>query len=778
MAFSLFDSLLARRQRSGRVRTKGRPRRPARGLAPRIVPLEERALLSTLTVTNDADSGTGSLRAAIAAVNSGDTIKFAPSAFGTITLTSGSLVVPNIDLSIDGPGANKLTISGNDTYTVFELGVVPYGTQTPSSMTISGLTIANGNASTNDIGGSGGGIAEAVNLTLADSVLENNQAPTGSGGAISNAFPDSGLSLTAVHDLFVDNTAGSASVFFFQGRGGAIDAENGSTVSVTSSTFINNQSIAPQAQGGAINLSTEGFQFPNVYGSLSVKGSTFQGNAASSDSSLGGFGGFSAAGGAIWTDPQVALAISSSQFMNNEADVAVFSSNPGLAYGGAIAVNPGTFNFPTPPPSATTITNSVFSSNMALGTGNSGSQAQGGAINAGGFGVAGGGTITIRGSAFTANQAVGESGDPSFGTGGAAEGGAINTYLDALALTADTFSCNEAVGGSGANVQFAFGGAINSQLFQYSTPSPTLTTTIADSLFVGNQATGGTGAPSFNNAVDGGAIALEDTPASVTNTSFLGNQAVGSPGTVASPFGPFFGPLAIGGAVEASGASMSIRGGLFSGNAAIGGKGGDASFGTGSGGGYAWGGGIFVGGGGALTLSGATIAGNSAKGGAGGNGTTGGAGGYGQGAGVYIYYGGSATITNATIAGNTAQGGAAGEGTTSGLAGAAQGGGVFAYAATLNIKGGLIAGNSAVGGQGGGGGEGGGVFLSGTGANASLTDVLVTLNSAIGGNGGGQGLGGGLYLSVGTVTLLHNTTVAGNHASTSGDNIYGPYTAS
>ena len=42
--------------------------------------------------------------------------------------------------------------------------------------------------------------------------------------------------------------------------------------------------------------------------------------------------------------------------------------------------------------------------------------------------------------------------------------------------------------------------------------------------------------------------------------------------------------------------------------------------------------------------------------------------------------------------------------------------------------------------QGGGFGEGGGVFISGTSANASLTDVLITLNSAIGGTGRGPGL--------------------------------------
>ena len=139
-----------------------------------------------------------------------------------------------------------------------------------------------------------------------------------------------------------------------------------------------------------------------------------------------------------------------------------------------------------------------------------------------------------------------------------------------------------------------------------------------------------------------------------------------------------------------------------------------------------------------------------------------------------MYYGGSAKLTNATIVGNSAIGGAGGSGTTPGLAGDAQGGGVFEYAATLKISGGLVLGNSAIGGQGGGDGEGGGVFISGTGANASLSDVLVALNSAIGGSGGGKGYGGGLYVASGAITVLTKTSVVGNFASTAGSDIYGP----
>ena len=48
---------------------------PTKGFWPQLDPMEDRTLLSTLTVTNNHDSGSGSLRAAIGAAASGDTIR-------------------------------------------------------------------------------------------------------------------------------------------------------------------------------------------------------------------------------------------------------------------------------------------------------------------------------------------------------------------------------------------------------------------------------------------------------------------------------------------------------------------------------------------------------------------------------------------------------------------------------------------------------------------------------------------------------------------------------
>lgn len=99
---------------------------------------------STITVTTTADSGPGSLREAITNASSGDTINF--SVTGTIALGSELLISQN--LTINGPGATSLAISGNNTtYRVFEIA--------GGTVALSGLTVQNGS-----IGG--GGRAAAV----------------------------------------------------------------------------------------------------------------------------------------------------------------------------------------------------------------------------------------------------------------------------------------------------------------------------------------------------------------------------------------------------------------------------------------------------------------------------------------------------------------------------------------------------------------------------------------------------------------------------------------
>jgi hypothetical protein len=122
-----------------------------RRFVPRLEVLEARTVLTTLTVLNALDSGTGSLRDAITNAKSGDTIVFAASLDRqTIALTSGELAFSK-SLDIEGPGASLLAISGNNASRVFNISQ----NQTPVTVTIAGLTIENGLSPS---GGRGGGV--------------------------------------------------------------------------------------------------------------------------------------------------------------------------------------------------------------------------------------------------------------------------------------------------------------------------------------------------------------------------------------------------------------------------------------------------------------------------------------------------------------------------------------------------------------------------------------------------------------------------------------------
>src|SRR5262245_47668927 len=104
-----------RSQSTARHRGRGRPRAGGRRLQPRLEACEDRTLLSTFLVKNLNDSGPDSLRAAILATDANpgaDLIKFAGGLKGTITLASELDITD--DLTIDGPGAQGVTVSGND----------------------------------------------------------------------------------------------------------------------------------------------------------------------------------------------------------------------------------------------------------------------------------------------------------------------------------------------------------------------------------------------------------------------------------------------------------------------------------------------------------------------------------------------------------------------------------------------------------------------------------------------------------------------------------------
>src|SRR5262249_11571115 len=144
------------------------PQRPS--VRPVLELLEDRTVLTTWAVTSPADSGAGSLRAVIAAAQSGDQIIFDDSLHGhVITLTSGQLALTK-SLDIEGLGADQLAVSGNHTSPIFSIsgGV---------TVTIAGLPFSDGRVVGNGTDALGGGLFNnGGDVTLDHVVIRNNVA--------------------------------------------------------------------------------------------------------------------------------------------------------------------------------------------------------------------------------------------------------------------------------------------------------------------------------------------------------------------------------------------------------------------------------------------------------------------------------------------------------------------------------------------------------------------------------------------------------------------------
>ncbi|MBL1178647.1 DUF4347 domain-containing protein [Pantanalinema sp. GBBB05] len=217
--------------------------------------------LATFSVTNANDAGVGSFRQAILDANAtagADNIVFDAAFFSTartITLTTGQLNVTDA-LTIQGTGASNVTVSGNNTSRVFNLGA--------TTVSINGISISNGLAF------NGAGIAAAgTTLTLNNIGFSNNRAIGGNGvnGSATGAGGGGG---------------GGA------GLGGALFI-NGGTVTVSNAQFTTNQ--ATGGNGGA------GFPNNGFFNGTGGNGGGTSGGVGAGSGGTGGAGGFASGGG-------------------------------------------------------------------------------------------------------------------------------------------------------------------------------------------------------------------------------------------------------------------------------------------------------------------------------------------------------------------------------------------------------------------------------------------------------------------------------------------------
>jgi hypothetical protein len=342
MVFAAWKRVVCRQSGGFPARPFLERRAVRRQVAPALEELETRLLPSTYTVTDLGDAGAGSglegnLRYVINAANSNDEasnqIVFQDGLSGTIPLTQGKLVVTKA-LEIDGPGADLLTVSGNNQSGVFDIEA-PAG----QTVTLSDLTIADGTGSGSlngrTVGGGlfneadtvilrrvsvsgntvpsrgiGGGIYNDVHgsmvlndstvsdnrvsrdsftgaienlgtLTLNRTTVSGNSAPGLGGTLVGTSIENAGGKLTIDHSLITGNTGGIAS-------GGS-----GSQIIVSASTITNNTGYAGAGISNSVgkatitdstiaNNSTQyvGGGLYNQVGQMIVSGSTIAGNTA------------------------------------------------------------------------------------------------------------------------------------------------------------------------------------------------------------------------------------------------------------------------------------------------------------------------------------------------------------------------------------------------------------------------------------------------------------------------------------------------------------------
>ncbi len=196
------------------------------------------------TVTQNGDSGAGSLRQAVASAIAGDIITFSVS--GTIHLTSGTLVLDK-NLSIAGPGARNLNITGG------VILQVSAGTVTISGLKIGpggeGVYMSGGTLTMNDceISGNtnGGGFFTTVGTTLNlnGCTLTGNQKNVQGGAAI-----ESDGTTTLKNCTISGNTSFHSTIMGVPGGLGGGVSNNGGVMKLINCTVTGN--LAENAGGG------------------------------------------------------------------------------------------------------------------------------------------------------------------------------------------------------------------------------------------------------------------------------------------------------------------------------------------------------------------------------------------------------------------------------------------------------------------------------------------------------------------------------------------------
>lgn len=235
-----------------------------------------------IIVTNNADSGPGSLRQAVFEASMTDTITFASTLSGqTILLTSGQIIVDK-NLTIDGSVlANSVVINGNANGRIFQFS-------SGTTNVLNSLTLINGRTRGSDNAGGAICLNFAANLILNNSTLVGNAASLYGGGIYNSTS-----SMLTLNNSTLAGNSGA-------GAGGGIYIKDG-TLTLNNSTLVGNSAVFGggiyiyNSTGNATNSIVAGNTEDDVFGPL-----TGRFNLISVPAMLAPLGNY---GGPTWTMP-------------------------------------------------------------------------------------------------------------------------------------------------------------------------------------------------------------------------------------------------------------------------------------------------------------------------------------------------------------------------------------------------------------------------------------------------------------------------------------------
>lgn len=221
---------------------------------------------AVIEVQNTNNSGPGSLRQAIMNAADGDTIRFADTVRGEIALQIWLTISKN--LTIEGPGAAELAISGGDFGRMIE---VENATVSIKGLTFTrhdvfgggilndggDLTITRSVITGSNLGDQGAGVHNRGTMTIINSSITENRAIAHGGGIYNSG------EMTIVNSTISDNWS--------EFRGGGI-ANVGGDLTIINSTISGNET--PVELGG----SNFGGGIVNDDGTLTIINSTISGN--------------------------------------------------------------------------------------------------------------------------------------------------------------------------------------------------------------------------------------------------------------------------------------------------------------------------------------------------------------------------------------------------------------------------------------------------------------------------------------------------------------------